>query len=114
MVVGNGRCPEQVRRANNIALRRNSESLYLAVLATDSATDEQAAVAHISASFDAVVVALPGDVAAAASAVIEAILTPVAAEHPWCFDWNDMREILFEATHGKALPSAWKTGQHFC
>lgn len=93
VVVGNGCCPEQVRRASNIALRRNPESLYLAVLATDSATDEQAAVAHISASFDAVVVALPGDVAAAASAVIEAILAPVAAEHPWCFDWNDMREI---------------------
>lgn len=77
-----------------MATAREARSVCLVVMVCSGAEQELALVETLGTRCDAVVAVAPNaDLAASAEALCRAILSPMAAGHPWCFDWNDMREL---------------------
>lgn len=93
VIVGDGSSTEQVGAAVDIARTCAPETLCLLVMAARGGDDERRLADAVRGHCNALVVSAPGAQADTARALVQAIMTPLADEHPWCFDWNDMRHL---------------------
>lgn len=102
VIVGDGRDAGHVLAARRIADALQPGNMCLAVMAGVAPEHEGALIEALGKRCDAMVTAAHGELAAVVNALTGAILSPLAAGHPWCFDWNDMREIC----SGASAPAA--------
>lgn len=93
VIVGDGASREQLGAALDIARTRQPETLCLLVMAARDSDEERRLAGALHGHCNALLVSAPGAQSDTARTLVQAIMTPLADEHPWCFDWNDMRDI---------------------
>lgn len=102
VIVGDSRDAGHVLAARRIADALQPGTMCLTVMAGAAPEQEGTLIKALGNRCDAMVTAAHGELAAIVNALTGAIMSPLAAGHPWCFDWNDMREIC----SGSSAPAA--------
>lgn len=103
LAIGDGRLRAHLDRAAALLGERTGPTLALALMACDTEDEERQALDAMRGRADALVLTTPDALDAKADALLRAILAPVAPEHPWCFDWNDMRALCTGGEHAARL-----------